>query len=436
MMKTHFILVPVLMILASCGKWYGEEETRLPGERISIRDTQAVTPSASFADGASLPRTILNNSWMEENMSPSHEGFHLSLSQNLKEVWRTDVGDIKTSDALVTNAPVASDTTLYFLNVEGEIVAINLSDGQKKWSVSVVPENEDSDSSFGGGLSLSDKTLFASTGYGEVMALSPDNGEILWRTRTTAPVRAAPTVYKNKVMIVARDNTATAYDATSGKQVWDVIGATTGAAFLGGSSAAAAGQIAVLPFASGEILAVDINTGRRGWAQVLSGGQRGAALSTINDISSDPILHKGKVFVANQSGQLSAFDAGTGKSLWTQRIGAYNPGWITGDSLYIVTSDARLMRILTESGDTVWETNLPFYADEEDKEGVITYAGPIVANNRVYLSSLKAGLQVFDAKNGDVLETLLPKKQISIPPIVVNQTLFVIDADGTLYAFR
>lgn len=444
-MILHRLCIPLAIVLtvSACGNWYGSKEKKIPGERISIRETltrtndTATTPSTALATAVTLPAPVVNTTWNQRNMSATHKGKHLALSSTPQQIWREDVGRVVSKKSIATTPPVVSADTVYFLNAKSKVIALSLNNGTQKWKADVTLTGEDSGDGFGGGLALStDGRLFVSTGFGEVVALSAQTGDIQWRQRTTAPVRSAPTLHQGKVIVVARDNTAVAFDAATGKPAWDVVGATTNAAFLGGASPAAAGQIVVLPFASGEIVAVDAATGRRGWAQVLSGGKRGAAMSTINDISSDPVLHAGNVYVANQSGQLSAFDAGTGRTVWTRSAGAYNAGWITGDSLYIVTSDARLLRILTKTGQSVWETTLPLYANERDKEDVITYGGPIVANNNIYLTSSESGLVVYNATSGQAIESDLIDKKSSIAPVIAQQTLLVVTDSGNLHAFK
>ena len=78
---------------------------------------------------------------------------------------------------------------------------------------------------------------------------------------------------------------------------------------VGGASAAISpGGTAVIPFGSGESVAVNAASGRRTWSDVVSGGRRGLARSAISDISADPVI-QGVAVIAGRS----ARDPGAGR---------------------------------------------------------------------------------------------------------------------------
>ncbi len=91
---------------------------------------------------------------------------------------------------------------------------------------------------------------------------------------------------------------------------------------------------------------VDANTGKILWSAQLPGKAPG----------SSPLVVKGKLIV--NAGSLMAFDAATGKSLWTQtKAGGGNASpaaWTSGDKTFVICNGRDLMAADLESGQLAW----------------------------------------------------------------------------------
>ena len=148
------------------------------------------------------------------------------------------------------------------MDAAGRVTAVTRS-GQIAWTRSVVPEAQVPDAGPGGGFAEAGGVLFVTTGFGEVFALDPRSGGTIWQRTLEAPIRAAPAVADGRVFVVQRDDTAYALDARTGGTLWRVQG-VGGTGLLGGASPAIDGQLAVIPFASGEVLGVLARNGLDG----------------------------------------------------------------------------------------------------------------------------------------------------------------------------
>ena len=99
-------------------------------------------------------------------------------------------------------------------------------------------------------------------------------------------------------------------------------------------------------------------------------------------------------------------------------------------------SDARLLAIARGSGKIRWITQLARYRNEEDRKGPIFWTGPVLANNMLYVGNSNGELwQVSVGEGAANLMTEL-KAGVTLPPIVANNTLYVLDDSGTITAFR
>ncbi|MGF1551706.1 MAG: PQQ-binding-like beta-propeller repeat protein [Paracoccaceae bacterium] len=434
----------LVFALAGCDLFGGEE--RLEGERIRIRPDRAEREAqeegtsfgaagvAGVATALPAPRPI--DAWTQTNAVPSHNAGHLAGPASPERAWAVDAGEGSSAEGAITSAPVVAGGLAFALDAAAEVRAFDAGSGAERWRRSHAPEREGGEEGFGGGLAWARGRLFATTGVGEALALDPGSGEILWRVRLGAPVRAAPAVEGGVLVAVARDNSAYGLDTGSGAILWRARAASSGAGFLGGASPAIAGGGALVPFGSGEIVALDLATGRRFWSAILSGGRRGLARAAISDVTGDPVVVGPLVIAANQAGRIVAVVGSSGQRAWTRSIGAVGPIWAAGRSLFLVTDTARLMRLDASSGTTEWAVDLPAFEDMEDREGRILYSGPVLVEGRVYVTSSQGELLAFEGVDGGAVSTTELTGGSRTGPVVADGTLFVLTDDGTLEAYR
>ena len=421
--------------LAGCGL-FGDEE-RLEGERIRLREQrEAQRDLATAARAEPIPAAVRNSDWTQTNGTASHDSGHLEAPSALTAAWRADVGAGGGGETAITGAPIVLGDRIFALDAEAQLSAFGTSSGNVIWRTSLVPEGEDSDEGFGGGLAAEGDRIFAATGFGEVIAVSAASGEILWRHQAPAPYRAAPAASGGTVVAVTRDNLALALNADTGDLIWRTGGVTADAGLLGGASPAILGNLVVLPFTSGEVQGLDLRTGRPRWSAVLGGARRGLARSAIADVTGDPVIVGRIVVAANQSGRMVAIDGRTGRRGWTRSVGSIGPIWAAGPSIYVVSDAAELLRMSVQSGRTVWRTELPAYDDPEDREDPIAYSGPVLAGGRVLVTDSLGNLLSFDPTTGAQGETVELSDGTTTGPVVAGGSVFVLSDDGTLQAFR
>jgi len=153
--------------------------------------------------------------------------------------------------------------------------------------------------------------------------MEPDTGEVIWRQKLDAPVRAAPTVTNGMAYVVSRNDQAFAIDLKNGRIRWRIAGVDPEAGVVGGASPATIDGLVVLPFASGEVVGTLARNGRRVWTSVISGGRRGHSRARLSDITGDPVIAGDTIYVANQSGRLVALDRRSGERKWSVNEGEH-----------------------------------------------------------------------------------------------------------------
>ncbi len=432
----HAAATLALLALAGCGLF--EDDERLPGERVPVRVAAAerLAQPERLAALSPIGPAIANDAWSQPNAVPSRAPGHLAASALPAPLWTADIGEGSGGSVRITAGPVIAGGRAFALDAGARLTAVDAATGRQVWRADLRPDGADRDAGFGGGVAAEGGRLFAATGFGEVIALSAADGSEIWRQRLGAPMRAAPAVEGGRVIVATRDNSGVALDAETGAILWRILSSDSGAGALRAASPAVSGELAVLPFTSGELMAVRASTGRRIWSDVLTGGRRGLARASIADATGAPAIAGGAVFAANHSGQLVALDARTGQRGWLRRISSSSPIWVAGQTLFVIDDERRLMRLAAATGETLWSTDLPAYRDPEDRSGVINYGGPVLAGDRVWITSTEGALIGFDPETGAEAVRLPVSGGSSTGPAVAGGALFVLSDSAVLHAFR
>ncbi|MBT5913508.1 MAG: PQQ-binding-like beta-propeller repeat protein, partial [Rhodospirillaceae bacterium] len=117
-------------------------------------------------------------------------------------------------------------------------------------------------------------------------------------------------------------------------------------------------------------------------------------------------------------------------------VAGANTPWVAGDFIFVISNDGEVICITRNSGLIKWVKQMPQFESSDDKEGIIRYAGPVLAGDRLLVVSSLGEIYSLSPFKGTILGKVDVSASIFIPPIVAGKTLFVLDDDGTLTAFR
>ncbi len=433
MMRTSFAGL-LLLALGACG----EDVLILDGERQGVREAQGVTePQIEVERAFTAPPQVTSQSWTHRGGSVSRYIAHPALASQISQVWSANIGSGNGRKARITADPVVSDGTIFTLDSAAKVFATSTS-GASLWSRDLVPSTDRAGDASGGGLAVDGNLLVVTTGFGDIYALNRADGAVIWRQQLDAPVTASPTISDGLIYVVTRDNSAWALDTKVGRIKWRLPGTPAPAVIAGGSGAVVNDRLAIFPFGSGELVAALKRSGIRVWGSSVSGQRRGVAYASITDISGDPVLVGGKIYAANQGGRAVAIDAGNGERLWTADEGAYSPVYPAGNSVFLISDRAELVRLDAETGAKIWSQELPYYTRSRLKRRDAIYAhfGPLLAGGRLVVASEDGFIRSFSPETGALLSEQPLRAGAASNPVVVNGTLYVITTNGQLTAFR
>ncbi len=308
--------------------------------------------------------------------------------------------------------------------------------GARLWTYQMKVDGKLEASAFGGGATLDGGRVYATNGVGEVAALDANTGAEFWRVKPAGPLRGSPTVAFNSVFVMTQDNQIHSLDVADGTSQWQESGSTAQAGVFGVAAPAAGQGSVVAGYSSGELVAYRYENGRVLWSDALARTSISTEVGALTDIDADPIIDQGRVFALGQGGRMAAYELVTGQRVWEIRVAGISTPAIAGDWIFALTDDARLLAIARSSGKIRWISQLQQYRDMEDKEGGIFWTGPVLAGNNLWVANTRGQIYKVSVAEGTASLYREIKTAISLPPVVANQTLYIMDDDGTIHAFR
>ena len=167
------------------------------------------------------------------------------------------------------------------------------------------------------------------------------------------------------------------------------------------------------------------------------------------------MIDNGRVFAIGQGGRMVAVELITGQRAWEVNIGGLSTPAVAGDWVFVVTDRAQLLAVARSSGRIRWISQLQGFRRPPEQHAPSTadiaagrtgrvrpgqdplfWRGPILAGNRLILVSSRGQIVFASPADGTVQQTIEHGTSISLPPIVSNGTLIVLDDEGRLTAWR
>jgi outer membrane protein assembly factor BamB len=429
-----------VVTLAGCDTISGifdSSAPKLPGKRVSVLvvDQKLKIDPALAHSPVVLPPATTNPDWPQIGGNSAHNLGHLALDIDLKQVWSVDAGEEPQSHLIYIGTPIVADGKVFVLDTQAEVTALDAATGKQLWRVRVSPPDARTDT-LGGGMAYGGGKLFVAAGYPELQVLDPANGGLIWRKQLTAPPRSAITYANDKVFIVTLDNQTQVLNAGDGKLLWGHAGLPQSEGVLGEASPAVDSTLAVIPYSSGEIFSLRLETGRVAWQDNLVSIRHTNALWSLTDISTPPVIDHGTVFSVSEGGRFVAIDERTGARLWQHEVGSNNMPWVAGDYVFLLDTNNELVCISRAKGGIHWISQLQSYEDMQKRKHPLLWQGPILAGGRLILTNSLGQIVLASPEDGRVLQVVDASDSIGVSPVVANGMLYILTDDGQLAAYR
>lgn len=268
-----------------------------------------------------------------------------------------------------------------------------------------------------------DRVLVGSSRTSGLFVLERSSGRLVGRVDTQGPVQAPPTRIEGGWLLGDTFGELQRLDDDL-KPVWPEPYAAGGAIYR---SPVLLGDTVLVATGGDTVVAVGIADGKWRWGyarDVPRGSQELAILG-----APAPVVVGDEVVAGFSDGQLVGIEPGTGRELWSVRVGdgrfpdIQAEALVEGDVLVAAAFGGPVIGLDLASREIRWTV------EEAAATSTMTLAG-----GSVYTSDTQGRVRCIDARTGDLLWTFdVPEAQFSTP-VRVGGSILVGDSAGTLYA--
>lgn len=441
---SRFLALPLAVVLAvglaGCGVVGGKAKPQTPtvGDRVPILskiESGAKVDPALASVSIVLPTPEINTEWTQAGGPASKSTGHLALSATPARVWTASIAGTNGKRRLAA-APVVGNGRLYVMDTNATVHAFDAQTGSVVWERTLSVAGKLRNTAFGGGVSYGEGRIYATNGVGDVVAMDANTGAEIWKVKPAGPLRGSPTLAFGAVYVMTQDNQIHALDATDGSPLWQESGAQAQAGVFGVAAPAAGQGTVVAGYSTGELVAYRYENGRTLWSDALARTSISTQVGTLTDVDADPIIDSGRVYALGQGGRMAAYELVTGQRLWELSLAGISTPAVAGEWIFTLTDDARLLAIAKSSGKVRWVTQLREWRKAKKKEAQVFWTGPLLAGNRLWVANSLGELYAANVEDGSATEYADLGGSVSLPPIVANQTLYILNDDGKIAAYR
>jgi outer membrane protein assembly factor BamB len=424
------------MALAGCGDSmprlqdinpFAEKEVPLSGKRISVIQQENITSDLAAASRPiTLPPPQANEAWSQPGGVASNAPGHLAFGGGLKSTWSANIGTGSSFYGKITASPIVYDGKVFTLDAGGRITALSASGGAVAWRASTTPPNEKDQEGFGGGLAADGGRVYAATGFGYLVAFDAKAGKKLWEKNLGSPLRASPTASAERVFVVTKEGQVFCLSGSDGTELWNFRGMPERASILVNTSPAVDADMVVVPYPTGDVVALRASTGQPVWSESLARARTASSLGAMSD-AARPAIDGGLVFAVGHAGRMVATAQKTGERIWSLTVPSIQPPWVAGENVFVVDTGGQLMAIARRDGKIQWAAKMP---------GGGAWSGPVLAGNRLWLTSSKGQLVGVEANSGKVASSHDLGTPVFIAPVVAGGRMYVLTDNAKLLAFN
>lgn len=278
------------------------------------------------------------------------------------------------------------------------------------------------------GPTLQDDRAYFGTFDGELIATERDSGTILWRAQLSSEILSQPLVQGGVIVVRCIDGRTFGIDRNSGARIW-VHDRSVPLLTLRGTSdpLGRAGQV-FIGYDDGLVTALRAADGSLIWEQRVSVPEGRTELDRLSDIDGPMVIAGSELYVVTYRGQMASLTVDSGRILWVKDVASDRGVSLQRTQLATSDSSDAVWLVDRRNGSTLWR-------DERLARRQLTR--PVFLDQHLVTVDQDGYLHWFDIDTGEfAARTRIGRKAPAEAPLVVGDTLYVLDVDGGLTAWR
>lgn len=347
-----------------------------------------------------------SKSFKPETPKPSKLPAITAPAQTLALVWKDSIGGEDKRDPLRPQLDV-QDGNVYAASHSGRVYAWNAT-GKTLWHIKTKQK-------ITSGVSAAEGLVVFGSADGNIVALDAKDGKTLWTKQTGASILAPALVSDHRVVVLGNDGTVTATDSATGQMAW-TFDIPTPSMSIRGTSAPVLfdGNTVVIAGAAGRIYGLDLVTGVPKWERRIAVSDGVSEVQRLIDVDGDPLVSGRQLYVVSYQGQLAAMNLDNQQLNWVVDTSSLRSPAEGLGNIYVSTTDGKILAFDALSGKAVWTLDALAYRG---------LSNPAVVGRYLVVGDAKGYLHIIEQTEGKVVGRVETSGAVSTLRVVGDRLL-------------
>jgi len=338
----------------------------------------------------------------------------------VRELWTVDVGSLGGEhDARL--APVLDGNTLYVANADGHVRALATDSGHTRWDV-------DLKMPLSGATAVGAGLVAVGTPEGMVIVLDADSGKRRWSARVSSAVQASPAIRGDFVIVQTVDGKVTALAASDGKRLWNFDRSEPALSLHGTGTPVIAADFVLTGFANGKIVGLALKDGKLLWEHAVAQARGRNEIERLVDVDAPILLWGDTLYAVAYQGKLIAVDMRSGRPTWTRDVSSHVGMDADRGAVFVADDKGNVLAFDSAGGSNLWR---------QDKLHGRGLSAPVLHDSALVIGDAEGYLHWLARDDGRfVARHRLDSTPVEMRAVTDGTTLYVASRDGRLAALQ
>lgn len=306
---------------------------------------------------------------------------------NTQVVWHSDTGNGADKQDL-TLSPAVDGHYVISVGYDGYVTAVNRFNGQRMWQLRLHDSHPSATPTAAG------KTVYVGTLKGKLFAINLSSGHIIWQTQASSALLAPVAVANNIVVAHVNDGNVTAFDALTGKQLWNRSGTSPELQLTSSSAPVISGGLVIIGTNLGDLMALDLQNGKLQWSRPIALPTGGSVISQMVGVTGTPVIVNNTIYAVAYHGNLVAVNLQNGHLLWQHVISSYESVAVGDGRVFVTNDQGMVVAFDQQTGRELWQQHRLLHR---------FVSAPAVLGNYVVVGDYQGYVHWLSAQDGRLL---------------------------------
>jgi outer membrane protein assembly factor BamB len=357
----------------------------------------------------------------------------------VQHLWSTDVGDGEDKSWLRLH-PILDGGRLYSLGDNGRVLAIDATTGKKIWQVAAVNvkgggsrlafwRSHTVEGGVTGGPGSGNGLVVVGGRNGEVVALDASNGDKRWSIKVTSEVISAPLVLPDRIVVRSNDGRVFGLDPADGSRKWVFDRGLPTLSVRGNSAPVAANGAVFIGYDDGTVVALRQDDGVKIWEQAVAEPEGRTELDRMADVDGELQIGTDELFAVSFHGQTVAMAINSGSPIWNRDLGSYGGLAMVADRVVASDKDGNVWAIDSSTGNVLWKQDALLHRQ---------LTTPVVQGDYAVVGDLEGYLHWLKLDTGEIVgRARVESAELrGTPQVSGDGVLYAITTEGKLAAYK